>query len=87
MNAPDSTLLTFPCELPIKVFGRNVARFRDAALAIVRARYGEVPRVTEHASREGSYLALTITVCATSRAEIDAVYEALCASDDVLMVL
>ena len=63
----DSSLLVFPCELPIKVLGRNEAAFRDAALAIVRAHYGEEHRVAEQQSREGAYLSLTITVRAHDR--------------------
>jgi uncharacterized protein len=79
--------LSFPCDLPIKVFGRNNDTFRTAALAIVRARYGDAHRVSEQVSRQGSYLSLTITVRAESRDEIDAVYHALVASEHVLMVL
>jgi putative lipoic acid-binding regulatory protein len=76
----------FPCSLPIKVFGRNDPAFRTAALAIVRAYYAEHD-VAERPSRQGTYLSLTITVRAQSKAQIDAVYQALVASDDVLMVL
>jgi putative lipoic acid-binding regulatory protein len=83
----DSSLLTFPCELPIKVLGRNEAAFRDAAIAIVRAHYGEEHRVAERPSREGSYLSLTITVRAASREQIDAVYSQLVAAPQILMVL
>jgi putative lipoic acid-binding regulatory protein len=79
--------LVFPCDLPIKVFGRNNEAFRDAALAIIRAHYGEAHRVSEQPSRQGSYLSLTVTVRAESRAEIDAVYRALVTSKQVLMVL
>jgi putative lipoic acid-binding regulatory protein len=79
--------LVFPCDLPIKVFGRNNEAFRDAALAIIRAHYGEAHRVSEQLSRQGSYLSLTVTVRAESRAEIDAVYRALVTSKQVLMVL
>jgi hypothetical protein len=81
------TLLSFPCDLPIKVLGRNHAAFRGAAETIVRAHYGDAFTLTEHASRNGNYVSLTITVRAQSRAEVDAVYHALVASDDILMVL
>jgi putative lipoic acid-binding regulatory protein len=83
----EESALSFPCDLPIKVFGRNDDVFRSAALSIVRAQYGDAPRVSEQVSRQGSYLSLTITVRAESRAEIDAVYHALVASEHVLMVL
>lgn len=83
----DSSLLTFPCDLPIKVLGRNEAAFRDAAIAIVRTHYGDEHRVAEQLSREGAYLSLTITVRAASREQIDAVYNALVAAPQILMVL
>jgi uncharacterized protein len=83
----DGTLLTFPCDLPIKVFGKNEPAFRAAALAIVRAHYGEELTLTEQLSRQGAYLSLTITVRAESREKLDAVYHDLVASDQVLMVL
>jgi putative lipoic acid-binding regulatory protein len=83
----DSSLLVFPCELPIKVLGRNEAAFRHAALAVVRAHYGAEHRVAEQLSREGSYLSLTITVRAASREQIDAVYSDLVATPEILMVL
>ena len=87
MSINEESMLSFPCDLPIKVFGRNDDVFRSAALAIVRARYGDAPRVSEQVSRQGSYLSLTITVRAESRAQIDAVYQDLVASEAILMVL
>ena len=83
----DSSVLAFPCELPIKVLGRNETAFREAAIAIVRAHYGDEHRVAEQLSREGSYLSLTITVRAASRAQIDAFYNELVAAPQILMVL
>ena len=83
----DSSLLVFPCELPIKVLGRNETAFRDAAIAIVRAHYGDEHRVAEQLSREGAYLSLTITVLAESREQIDAVYNDLVAAPHIMMVL
>ncbi|HEY7672707.1 MAG TPA: DUF493 domain-containing protein [Gammaproteobacteria bacterium] len=81
--------LTFPCDLAIKVFGRNAQELRDAALAIVRAHCPEVraEAVVERVSREGTYLSLTITTRMDSRAQADAVYRALSAHDEILMVL
>jgi len=87
MSEPGESLLTFPCDLPIKVFGRNHQDFRDAALTIVRNHYGGEQRVAEHVSKQGSYLSLTITVHATNREQLDAVYQDLVASEQILMVL
>jgi putative lipoic acid-binding regulatory protein len=85
----EQSLLTFPCDLPIKVLGLNAATFRAAAVSIVRSHYTALEErdVAEQLSREGKYLSLTITVRAENRAQIDAVYRELTASDEVLMVL
>ena len=87
MSEPGESLLTFPCDLPIKVFGRNDQGFRDAALTIVRAHYGSLQQIAEQVSKQGSYLSLTITVRATNREQLDAVYQDLVASPQILMVL
>jgi putative lipoic acid-binding regulatory protein len=81
--------LTFPCDLPIKVFGRNAPALRETALAIVRAHCPDVSEdaVVERVSREGTYLSLTITARIDSRAQADAVYSALSAQDEILVVL
>lgn len=86
----DDTLLKFPCELPVKVFGRNDDAFRGAALEIVRRHFeafDEAEGLSERTSRADRYLSLTITVRAESRAQIDALYRELTASGDILMVL
>jgi putative lipoic acid-binding regulatory protein len=85
----DDTLLEFPCDLPIKIFGRNVQSFRDGALSVIHAHYAEQDRVavSEQVSREGTFVSLTVTVRARSREQLDAVYRALTASGDVLLVL
>jgi putative lipoic acid-binding regulatory protein len=81
--------LTFPADLAIKIFGRNTPELRAGALAIVRAHCPGVgdADVTERVSREGTYLSLTITARIDSRAQADAVYRALSAHDEIIMVL
>lgn len=85
----EESLLRFPCDLPIKVFGRNGAAFREAAIAIVERHFGELDSadVSEQLSRRESYVSLTIVVHAESRAQVDALYRELTSSDDILMVL
>jgi putative lipoic acid-binding regulatory protein len=86
----DDDLLKFPCELPVKVFGRNHDAFRTATLEIVRRHFeafDESEALSERTSRADRYLSLTITVRAESRAQVDALYRELTASEDILMVL
>jgi uncharacterized protein len=87
MSGPDESLLKFPTELPIKVFGRNDAEFRAAVVEIVEKHYGKAYTMTEVESKQAAYLSLTITVRAESRAQIDAVYRDFVASERVLMAL
>ena len=87
MSGDSKSLLEFPCDLPIKVFGRNDPGFRTAVLAVVATHFGVVYRVAEQQSKQGSYLSLTVTVRAESRAQADAVYAALVAHELVLMAL
>ena len=83
----DESLLQFPTDLPVKVFGRNDPAFRDAVIAIVEAHYGEAYVIVEQQSKQASYLSFTITVPAESRAQIDALYRDLVAHELVLMAL
>ena len=79
----------FPCDIPVKVFGRNEAEFRTAVLAIVRGRFPDFHEsaMTERASRENRFLSITVTVWVESRAQIDALYTELTGHDAILMVL
>ena len=85
----DESLLTFPCELPIKVVGRNSAAFRDVTSTIVRKHYADiaVARTSEQSSRNGAYVSLTFVVRAESREEVDALYRELTSMDEIVMVL
>jgi hypothetical protein len=79
----------FPCDVPVKVFGRNDAPFRRAVRDIVLRRFPafDESKLFERASRESRYLSITVTVWAEDRAQIDALYTELSAHDSVLMVL
>jgi hypothetical protein len=87
MSGADESLLKFPAELPIKVFGRNDAEFRAAVVEIVEKHYGKAYTLSEVESKQAAYVSLTITVRAESRAQIDAVYRDFVASERVLMAL
>lgn len=79
----------FPCDVPVKVFGRNDDGFRRAALEIVKTYFPDFAeaRLTERLSRRDRYLSMTLTVWVENRSEIDALYTELSAHKEVLMVL
>ena len=87
----DSTdgLFSFPCEFPIKVMGRDNEAFRSLTLAIVERHAGplEPGRISERHSAKGNFLALTYTIEARDRAQLDAIYQDLTSSGVVLVAL
>jgi putative lipoic acid-binding regulatory protein len=83
----EESLLKFPTELPVKVFGRNDPAFREAVVKIVEAHYGQAYVLAEQQSAQASYLSFSITVRAESRAQVDALYRDLVAHELVLMAL
>ncbi|MEL7537289.1 MAG: DUF493 domain-containing protein [Pseudomonadota bacterium] len=82
----DSDIMQFPMDFPIKLIGRDDGRFHSIARELLEPIIGPVPdeAITESHSREGTYIALTVTFTATSREQLDKVYFALSSSDDVL---
>ena len=85
----EDTLLDFPCDLPIKVFGRNVDGFRTTVIDIVSCHCDEPSEhhIRERISRNNGYTSLTITIQAHSREQVGALYQELSASDYIMMVL
>ncbi len=89
MSEPKPTLLEFPCEFPIKVFGLNQANLEALVLAMVSR---HAPGLTADAlssrqSGAGKYTAVTITVQAQSQAQLDAIYQELTDSPEIIMAL
>jgi putative lipoic acid-binding regulatory protein len=85
MSDADESLLKFPTDLAVKVIGRNDPEFRAAVIAIVEAQFGKAYAVAEQQSKQAAYVSLTVTVRAESRAQADALYQALVANERVLM--
>ena len=83
------TLLAFPCDFPIKVMGKRQAAFAQTIVDIVKRHAPDFDPATleMRASREATYLSLTLTIRATSRAQLDDLYRELCDHPMVTMVL
>ena len=82
-------LFEFPCEFPVKVMGRDTESFRTLTLAIVERHAGALApdRISERASSKGRFLAMTYTIRAESRAQLDRIYQDLTDSGVVLVAL
>jgi len=85
----EETLLTFPCEFPIKVMGRSSETFETEVVGIVRKHAPDLSEdaVTSRASGKGNYIAVTVIVTATSKEQLDNIYLELNAHEDVMMTL
>lgn len=83
------SLLEFPCDFPLKVMGRNQTGFRQVVVSLVEAHAGPMDddRIAMRESRDGNFVALTFMVRTESQAQLDALYCALSAHDQVLLVL
>jgi uncharacterized protein len=89
MSETQETLLSFPCDFPIKVMGKTQAGFAQAVVGVVARHAADFDPATVEmrSSREGNYISLTVTVNAQSREQLDEIYRELCDHPMVTMVL
>ena len=85
----EETLLEFPCQFPIKAMGKNSPDFDSTVVAIVRKYVGDVNEgaVKTRLSKGDKYLSVTVTIEATSKRQLDAIYQGLTDCPEVLMAL
>ncbi len=83
------TLFDFPCRFPIKAMGRDADDFEATVVGIVRRHAPDLGEgaVSSQPSRNGRFVAVTVTITATSRDQLDAIYADLSDHDQVLMAL
>lgn len=89
MNRTDDSLIEYPCDFPVKILGHTQAGFAQAILEVVRRHAPEFDSATVEmkTSKKGKYLSLTCVIRATSRQQLDALYQELCDHPMVVMVL
>jgi uncharacterized protein len=83
------SLIEYPSAFPIKVMGHNVEGFAQELIDLARKFDAALDpsAVTLRPSKGGKYLGVTITVTATSREQLDALYLSLTRHPHVKMVL
>ena len=89
MSDEDESPLKFPCEFPVKAMGKSDCELDMIVVEIVRR---HVPDLTEAAvytrdSTAGNYVSVTVKVNATSRAQLDAIYQDLVDCEAVIMAI
>lgn len=81
--------LNFPCEYPIKVFGRDEDDFVRFVIELITRHVPGLPAesFTSRSSSGGNYLAVSVIIIAESRAQVDALYLELGQHPRVLMAM
>jgi hypothetical protein len=86
---PEASLIDYPSAFPIKVMGVNAEGFAQAMVEIV-TRFDpafDAATLEVRPSKGNKYVGLTLTVTATSRAQLDELYRTFSAHPMVKVVL
>lgn len=89
MDKLKDSLIEYPCEFPLKVFGQQQAGFAQAVLEVLNKHDPEflASSMEMRASKNARYISLTCTIRATSREQLDNLYRDLTSHPMVKMVL
>ena len=81
--------LKFPCEFPVKAMGKAGCNLDITVAEIVRKHAPDLGEgaIKTRASANGNYISVTVTVSATSRKQLDAIYQDLVDCEAVIMAL
>ena len=82
-------IMKFPCQFPIKVMGMASDDFDTTVVEIIKKHVTKLPKdaVKSRLSQEGNYVAVTVTIEAESRQQLDNIYLDLTEHKKVLMAL
>ena len=88
-SSGDGSLIEFPCDFTLKIIGKDTDQFKTTIIDIIQKHYPDftTDRLTTRPSKEGGYIALSATVYAHSKAELDALYIDISSTPDVIMTL
>lgn len=89
MSTEEPQGFRFPCDYQIKAMGIDDGHFHELVIAIVSRHSDKVNEdsLSSRPSRNGKYVSVSLVIEATSREQLDAIYEDLTAHDKVLMRL
>lgn len=88
-DARKESLIEYPCLFPIKVMGAKVDGFVQALTHVAEQfdPHFDASTIELRPSKAGNYLGVTLTVTATSRAQLDELYRTLSSHPMVKVVL
>ncbi len=83
------TLLEFPCDFPVKAMGLACDELEIAVIEIINrhVEYLAEDALKMRPSKTGKYTAITITITASSKQQLDAIYIDLTACEHVSIAL
>jgi putative lipoic acid-binding regulatory protein len=83
------TLLEFPCDFPVKAMGLACDELEIAVIEIINrhVEYLAEDALKMKPSKTGKYTAITITITASSKEQLDAIYIDLTACEHVSIAL
>ncbi len=84
-----ASLIEYPCDFPIKIMGKSQADFTETIVTIVKRHAPEFDDTSMETkvSKGGNYISITCTIQATSRVQLDAIYQSLSNHPMVSVVL
>jgi len=85
----EQSTLRFPCYFPIKAVGITSSELDILIVQIIRRHVPDIQEgaVTSKLSRNGKYTSVTVTIQASSKQQLDAIYQDLSDAPEVLMAL
>jgi putative lipoic acid-binding regulatory protein len=88
-SIPQETLFEFPCKFPVKAMGRSQEGFESLVTEIIlaHAEISDGEQVSTNSSGSGTFISVTVTIEALSKAQLDRIYEDLSNCDQVLLAL
>jgi putative lipoic acid-binding regulatory protein len=85
----EETLLEFPCQFPVKAMGRTDLELDLLVIEILRRHVDNINEnaVTTRPSKDSNYIAVTVVIEASSKQQLDAIYQDLTDHPHILMAL
>lgn len=89
MSLQEETLMEFPCSFGLKAMGLDTDDFDTLVLSLVSQHVKNLSKeaVTTKSSGGGKYISVTVTFEATSRKQLDEIYQSVSTHKRVLMAL
>lgn len=89
MQEQEPPKIEFPCAYPVKILGRSVPEFESVVLDVIEQHSPGFSResISVRASREGTFVSLTVEITATGKPQLQALHQDLMSTGLVQMVI